>query len=89
MLAELDKRLERRRKREVELRRKRLFALAYADDLVLLAREEGGMRLMMGELKEYLKEKRLEVNVGKSKIMRFGKRVKRGKKKSDSEEGMR
>lgn len=56
---------------------------------MLLTREERGIRLMMGELKEYLKEKRLKVNAGKSKIMRFGKRVKRGKKESDSEEGMR
>lgn len=34
----------------------------------------------MGELKEYLKEKGLEVNSKKSKIIRFGKRVEKRRK---------
>lgn len=38
------------------------------------------MKLLMVELKEYLKEKGLKVNAGKSKIMRFGKRIEKGKK---------
>lgn len=81
IVADLDKRLEKRGKRGVEIGGKRLFALTYADGLVLLARKEGGMRLMMGELEEHLKEKGLEVNSGKSKIMIFGKRVGKGRKR--------
>lgn len=79
MLADLDERLEKRGKGGVEIEKKRLLALAYVDDLVPLAKEEGGMRLMIRKLKEYLKEKRHEVNSGKSKILRFGKRVRKGR----------
>lgn len=77
LLADLDEKLEIGGKGG---RKKRLFVLAYADDVVLLAKKKGIMRLMMGELKEYLKEKELEVNSRKSKMMRFGKRVGKGKK---------
>lgn len=38
------------------------------------------MKLLMVELKEYLKEKGLKVNARKFKIMRFGKRVGKSKK---------
>lgn len=41
-----------------------MYALTYADDVVLLAREKGGMRLMIKEFKEYVREKGL-VNVNK------------------------
>lgn len=44
--------------------------LAYADNIVLLAKEED-MRVMIARLERYVREKRLEVNVGKQKIMRF------------------
>jgi len=47
--------------------------LAHADDIVLLAEEEDGMRSMMSRLENYMREKRLEVNEKKSKVMRFGK----------------
>lgn len=73
------KRMEKREKGGIEIGRRRLLALAYADDLVILAREKGGMKFMMKELGEYLWEKGLEVNQEKSKIIRFGKRVKSGK----------
>lgn len=42
-----------------------MYALTYADDVVLLAKEEGGMRLMIEEFKEYVREEGL-VNVNKS-----------------------
>lgn len=71
----MDERLERRGKGGVEIGGKKLFVLMYADDAVLLAKEKGGVRLMIKELRVYLKGKGLEMNSGKSKIMRFGKRV--------------
>lgn len=40
--------------------------LAYADDVVLLAETEDEMRSMMIRLEEYLREKRLELNVEKT-----------------------
>lgn len=80
LVADSDKRMEKREKGGIEIKRRRLFALAYADELVILAREKWGMKFMMKQLREYLWEKGLEANQEKSKIMRFGKRVKSGKK---------
>lgn len=48
----------------------RIYSLAYADDIVLLAEEEGGMRCLMKRLENYLEEKGLELNAEKSKVMR-------------------
>ncbi|KMQ82707.1 hypothetical protein RF55_22086 [Lasius niger] len=39
--------------------------------MVLVAKDEEGMAHMMGKLEGYLEEKRLEVNVEKTKVMRF------------------
>lgn len=39
--------------------------------MVLLAEKEGQMRSMIERLEKYLEGKRLELNVGKSKIVRF------------------
>lgn len=55
----------------VRLKGEKVYSLAYADDVVLLAEEEGDVRTMMARLESYVRGKRLEVNVGKSKIMRF------------------
>lgn len=54
-------------------RGRRVFSLAYADDIVLLA-EEGEMRSMIERLERYLERKGLELNVGKTRIVRFRKR---------------
>lgn len=35
-----------------------MYALTYADDVVLLTREKGGMRLMIEKFKEYVTTKR-------------------------------
>lgn len=67
LLAYLNERLKRKGKKKVEIGRKKMFVLAYVDDVVLLAKQKESMRLMMGELKDYLKKTRLEVNAGKSK----------------------
>lgn len=63
----------------VRLKGEKVYTLAYADDVVLLAEEEDDMRAMMVRLEGYVREKGLEVNVGKSKVMRF-KRGEGGKR---------
>lgn len=60
-----------RRRRGIELGGKKVYTLAYADDVVLLANNKGEMRNMIGRLKEYLKSKRLMLNTKKTKIIRF------------------
>lgn len=47
--------------------------LAYADDVVLLAKEEDEMRGMIRTLDRYISGKGLEVNTRKTKIMRCRK----------------
>lgn len=42
----------------VSLRGGRIFTLAYADDVVLLAEEEERIRRMLRRLEKYLREKR-------------------------------
>lgn len=49
------------------------MCLAYADNVVLLADKEEELRSMLDRLEGYLDRKRLELNVGKTKIMRFRK----------------
>lgn len=47
--------------------------MACADDMVLVAEDEEGMKAMIARLERYLDEKRLEVNVEKTKILIFKK----------------
>lgn len=60
--------MRKRRWRGVKIRGKNLLSLAYADDIVLLVEEEEEMRNMIRGLERYIREKRLQVNVGKSKM---------------------
>jgi hypothetical protein len=55
----------------IRLGKGRVYSLAYADDLVLLAEGEDEMRSVIERLERYMDRKGLEVNVGKTKIMRF------------------
>jgi len=41
--------------------------------MVLMAEDEEGMRCMIERLEDYLERKKLEVNVRKTKVMRFRK----------------
>ena len=50
---------------------KKIYTLAYADDMVLMAEKEEEMKSMIERLEKYLEEKKLELNVGKTKILRF------------------
>lgn len=45
---------------------RRIYSLAYADDMMLLAEGKGEMRSMMERFDIYLEEKRLELNTSKS-----------------------
>ena len=52
----------------------RIYSLVYADDVVLVAEEERGMKLMMRTFEEYVIEKDLMVNLSKTKMMCVRKR---------------
>jgi len=58
----------------IKIGERRVYTLVYTDDIVLFAEDEDGIRSMMARLEEYMEKKRLELNVNKTKIMRFRKR---------------
>lgn len=57
----------------VKIGESRIHSLLYADDMVLLAEDEGSMRSVIGRMESYLEKKGLELNTEKSKIVRFKK----------------
>lgn len=65
LIADLEERIGRVKWGGIEVERRRIYSLAYADDIVLLAEDEEGMRNMIERLEEYIDEKRLELNVEK------------------------
>lgn len=66
---------------EVRIGERRLYSLAYADDIVLMAEGEDEMRSMIGRFEEYLEKKRLELNTSQTKVMRFKRKGRRLNKK--------
>jgi hypothetical protein len=54
--------------------REKTWSLALADDLVIVAKSEREMKEMMKKLGMYVRKKKLEVNVEKTKMMVFNKR---------------
>jgi hypothetical protein len=73
VIADLEEKMGKVKWGGIKMGDRRIYTLAYADDIVLLAEEEEGMRSMIGRLEEYLEKKKLELNVDKTKIMRFRK----------------
>lgn len=62
----------------IRLGERNVYTLAYADNIVLFSEDE---ERMIGRMEKYLKRKRLELNVDKTKIMRFRKEKGRTSKK--------
>lgn len=80
MMGDLEERLGMDIIGGVEVGGEKLKVLAYADDLVILAEDEEGMRWLLKRLERYCDEKGLEVNAGKTKIIKFKKGGGRGRK---------
>lgn len=70
LLADMDEELSKRGWGGVDVGGVRVCSLAYADDVVLLAKDEDEMRGLMRKLKRYLSGKSLEVNTEKTKVIR-------------------
>ena len=51
----------------------RFWTSAYADGIVVIAKEEEVLRSMMKRLEKYLEERKLILNAEKSKVMVFNK----------------
>lgn len=78
-IADLDRELEKRGIGGVALGAKRIWSLAYADDMVLLAKNKIALDDMMCTLRKFLKERKLELSVDKTKVMIFNRKGKVGK----------
>ena len=77
-LADIDDYLEKRQDGGIVLGKRKIWTLSYADDVVLLAKDEREMNEMIRNLENYVQRKKLTLNVNKSKILIFKKG--RGKK---------
>jgi len=71
LLADLEEEMGKVRWGGVKLDGKRVYTLAYADDMVLLAEGEEEMKSMMERLEIYLDKKKVELNAEKTKMLRF------------------
>jgi hypothetical protein len=80
-VAELDECLEKRGVGGLKLGKERVWVLAYADDLVLLAKNREAMLDMMRTLEGFLRERNLKLNSEKSKMMVFNKERRKKKMK--------
>lgn len=67
-IADLDRELEKRGIGGVAIGKVRIWSLAYADDMVLLAKNKVALEDMMDTLKRFLKDRKLEICVEKTKI---------------------
>ena len=70
LIANMDEELGRGGWGGVKLGERRVYTLAYADDVAVLAEDVDGMKGIIGKLEKYVDGKGLQVNVGKTKVMR-------------------
>jgi mannose/fructose/N-acetylgalactosamine-specific phosphotransferase system component IIB len=54
--------------------REKVWSLALANNLVIVAKSEREMKEMMKSLRKYVRNKKLELNVEKTKMMVFNKK---------------
>lgn len=59
LLADLEEEMRKEEEGGVKLKGRKVFSLAYADDVVLMAEEKEGMKAIMFELERYLERKGL------------------------------
>lgn len=72
LLADLEEKMKKACWGEIKIEKKKVYTLAYADDVMLLSVDEDVIKGMIARLEKYL-DKELILNVEKSKIMRFRK----------------
>lgn len=85
-MAELEKRLESREIGGVEIGKTRIWNLAYADYIVIVANNREAMLDMIGTFKKFVKDRMLELCTEKSKVLVFNRRRKEKKKDGYGEE---
>jgi len=73
VIADMEEQMKKGQVGGVWIGKNRIWTLAYADDLVLLAKNEESMKETMKRLEKYLRNKNLQLNAEKSKMLCFRK----------------
>lgn len=73
LLADLEEEMKKGCWRGIKIGDDKVYTLAYADDVALLAENEDGIKGMLVRLVRYLDKKGLTLNAEKSKTLRFKK----------------
>lgn len=72
-IADLEEEMKKERVGSIVIGKAKIWTLSYADDIALLATEEGEMKGMIKRLRRYLERKELLLSPEKSKILVFEK----------------
>lgn len=80
-IADMDKYMKRRGIGGIIIDNERLWSLAYADDMVLIAKNREALLDMMSVLKRFLRDRGLILNVEKTKVLVFNRKRKEKKEK--------
>jgi len=73
LIADMEEYMARGKWGGIKIMGNKSYTLMYADDVALMAEDEQGMKAMISRLERYLEEKGLNLNVEKTKIIRFRK----------------
>jgi len=76
---DLDEEMKKKGIGGVEIGNIRIWNLAYADDIVLLAKNRIALTDMMDNFRRFLKNKEIELSVNKTRIMIFNRKEKEKK----------
>ena len=74
VFSDVEKEMRKAQEGGVRIGRKKIFSLSNADDVILLANNDTGMREMLKRFRKYIEKKGLELNIEKSKVMEFRKK---------------
>lgn len=80
-MVEIEERLESRGIGGVGIGKMRVWNLAYADDIVLVANNKDALLDMIDTFKKFLKDRKLELCTEKSKLLVFNRKRKERKEK--------
>lgn len=73
VLADLEEELRKVKWGGTRIGEERVYSLLYADDMVLITEKEEEMKSMLERLEGYIDRKGIEINVEKTKIVRFNR----------------
>ena len=81
-IAGLEETLRRNQDGGIVVGKVKFWSLTYCDDVVLVAKDEAGLRSMLKTFKRYLEKKKMVLNAQKSKVLVFRKGGGREKKRT-------